>query len=331
MKSPLVSRILKKLAKRAGVKVNLEPNWGFVGQVVLPDGRKRYFRNTSLDLNPLGASEVARDKDYSNYFMGKMGYPIVPGKSFFSDKLSTALKSKRNIDAGWRYAQKIGLPVIVKPNSRSQGVGVSKVSNKKDFYAAAKFVFKKDNVMLVQRALTGKDYRIVVLDKEVISAYERLPLTVVGDGKSSISKLLGLLQKKFTREGRDTMINPEDFRIKAKLRRQGLKMNFVPKKNEKITLLDNANLSAGGMALDVTEIIHPGFKKIAIKLTRDMGLRYCGVDLMVVGDIAKAPLKYWVLEINAAAGLDHYVSLGKKQARIVNDLYLKVLRAMKKS
>ncbi len=331
MKSPLVSRILKKLARRAGVRVNLEPNWGFVGQVVLPNGRKRYFRNTNLDLNPLGASEVARDKDYSNYFMGKMGYPIVPGKSFFSDKLSTALKSKRNIDAGWRYAQKIGLPVIVKPNSRSQGVGVSKVINKKDFYAAARFVFKKDNVMLVQRALTGKDYRIVVLDKEVISAYERLPLTVIGDGKSSISKLLSLLQKKFTREGRDTMINPEDFRIKTKLRRQGLKMNFIPKKNERITLLDNANLSAGGMALDVTEIIHPGFKKIAVKLTHDMGLRYCGVDLMVEGDIAKAPLKYWVLEINAAAGLDHYVSLGKKQARIVNDLYFKVLRAMKKS
>ena len=59
-----------------------------------------------------------------------------------------------------------------------------------------------------------------------------------------------------------------------------------------------------------------------------MGLRLCGVDLMIADDIGKPPRKYWVLEINAAPGLDHYASGGKEQRRIVEELYLEVLIAM---
>jgi len=61
-----------------------------------------------------------------------------------------------------------------------------------------------------------------------------------------------------------------------------------------------------------------------------MGLRLCGVDLMVHGDIRENPKKYWVLEINAAPGLDHYVKTGKAQQKIVEDLYLKVLKSLQK-
>jgi D-alanine-D-alanine ligase-like ATP-grasp enzyme len=59
-----------------------------------------------------------------------------------------------------------------------------------------------------------------------------------------------------------------------------------------------------------------------------MGLRICGVDLMVDGDIASSPSRYWILEVNAAPGLDHYAKAGKAQKKIVEDMYLKVLKAM---
>ena len=107
-------------------------------------------------------------------------------------------------------------------------------------------------------------------------------------------------------------------------------MKSIPASGEKIFLLDNANLSTGGDSVDVTDNVHPDFKKIAIDLTRDMGLRLCGVDLMIAGDITQKPNKYWVLEINAAPGLDHYVKTGKKQEQIVEDLYLKVLKSIEK-
>ena len=73
--SPLLGRILKKIAPRIGAAVMLEPKWNIVGQINFKNGKKSYFRYSSLDLNPLGASEISKDKDFAYFFMGKMGYP----------------------------------------------------------------------------------------------------------------------------------------------------------------------------------------------------------------------------------------------------------------
>ena len=176
--------------------------------------------------------------------------------------------------------------------------------------------------------VTGKDYRIVVLDKRIISAYERVPLHVCGDGTSSIKKLLKIKQSEFVRDGRDTTLHAEDPRILTKLSRTGFTYRSVPLKGEKVYLLDNANLSTGGDSVDVTHLVHPEFAAIAVALTHDMGLRLCGVDLMIEGDISQKPHTYWVLEINSAPGLDHYVQTGTAQQKIVEDMYLEVLKSM---
>src|SRR3989338_3584172 len=253
MKEALVSKTLSKLAKRAGVKIHLEPKWRVVGQIELPNGEKSYFRNSALDLNPLGASAVTSDKDYAAYFMKRMGYPVVPGEAFYSEAMCKMLRSPRNIHAAWRYARRRVLPAIVKPNNKWQGMGVAKVYSKTEFYRAARAILTYSNVLLVQRALTGKDYRVVVLDREVISAYERIPLRVTGDGRKSIAQLLSSLQRQFKKTGRDTVIDPKDFRIRAKLKREGMTLRPVPRKGQTVVLLDNANLSTGGMAVDVTK------------------------------------------------------------------------------
>jgi D-alanine-D-alanine ligase-like ATP-grasp enzyme len=329
---PILASILKKIAPKIGARVFIEPIWQVVGQITFKSGKNSYFRYNTLNLNPMGSSEISRDKDYSNLFMAKMGYPIVPGsKTFFSDNWADVIGSPdRKIDAAYTHAKKIGLPVIVKPNSGSQGVGVSMVHNKKEFCIAVRGIFRHDKIVLVQKPVQGKDYRVVVLDKKVISAYERIPLNIVGDGKSSILRLLETRQIKFNKSGRDTHIKTTDPRIVTKLAHQGLKLSSIPNKGQRIFLLDNANLSTGGDSIDVTDRVHPRFKAIAAKLTHDMGLRLCGVDLMIEGDISENPKKYWVLEINSAPGLDHYAKIGKSQERIVEDLYLEVLRHMEK-
>jgi D-alanine-D-alanine ligase-like ATP-grasp enzyme len=325
---PLLQQIFRKLAPKVGATIVVEPEWKVVGQIIFKNGRKRYFRGSTLDLNPVGASDIAKDKDYANFFMKRMGYSTIPGKSFFSVAHCKAIRSKKNIDAAYRYAVSIGFPVIVKPNSGSQGVGVAKVFTKRDFYHAMRFIFARDRVALVQTPISGNEYRIVVLDDKVISAYQRIPLNIVGDGKSTIRQLLAKKQKDFVVSGRDTIIRAEDDRIAHNLKRQSFDMRSIVSRGERIILLDNANLSTGGDAIDVTQAIHSSFKKIAVRLTRDMGLRMCGVDLMVVGDIAEKPSRYWIIEINAAPGLDHYVKTGKAQQKIVEDMYLEVLKAL---
>jgi D-alanine-D-alanine ligase-like ATP-grasp enzyme len=325
---PLVSQIFSKIAPKIGAKVVLEPDWKIAGQVIFKSGRKRYFRYSSIDLNTLGASEISKDKDYANFFMKKMGYPTIEGKTFFAAKWAKALGSPRTIDAAYRYAVKMGFPVIVKPNSGSQGKGVALVHTRREFYTALRRIFALDRIALVQQPVSGKDYHLVVLDNRIISAYERVPLNVIGDGHSTIRLLLKKKQQAFIASSRDTTIKVNDPRIQTKLTRSGLSFRYVPKKDERVFLLDNANLSTGGDSIDVTDQVHPQFHNVAVKLTADMGLRLCGVDLMIEGDIAETPDKYHVLEINSAPGLDHYVKGGRKQQKIVEEMYLEVLKSM---
>jgi D-alanine-D-alanine ligase-like ATP-grasp enzyme len=281
-------------------------------------------------LNPLGASRVCSDKDYANFFMSRMGYPTIPGKAFYSDAHSKAIGSKLNIDAAYAYGKRLGFPLIVKPNSGSQGRDVRLVHNEREFYRGLRAVFKHDRVGLVQRAVYGKEYRVVVLDKEIISAYQRIALNVVGDGHSSMKSLLKKKMRAFVKSGRDTEIDFNDPRIKNKLMVQKMNFNSVPKRGEQIFLLDNANLSAGGDSVELTDVVHPQFKKVLVALTRDMGLRLAGVDVMIEGDITQKPGTYWILEINDAPGFDHYAKTGKAQEKIVEDIYLKVLKAMER-
>ena len=49
-----------------------------------------------------------------------------------------------------------------------------------------------------------------------------------------------------------------------------------------------------------------------------------------ITDIKHKPAKYWVIEVNSAPGLDHYVTTGKAQQKIVEDMYLQVLKSMQK-
>lgn len=330
---PYLTKLIKKLAPKVGARVIIEPEWGIAVQIIYGNGVVRSLRMYSLDLNHIASSDIARDKDYAKFFMRKRGFPVAEGQTIFEKNWAKIVKSNRTISYGIKYAKGLGYPVVVKPNSKSQGMDVCLVWNKKELECALSEVFKSDKVALMEKYLPGRDYRVVVLDGEIISAYERVALSVVGDGKHSILALLKQKQKTFTAQGRDTRINVNDKRIKIKLKHLDYTLGSILSKNKKIYLLDNANLSSGGDSMDVTDSIHSDFKKIAINLTRDMGLRIAGVDIMITkGDITKNPedCSYYIIEINAAPGLDHYVTTGSAQKKIVEAMYLKVLRALGK-
>jgi D-alanine-D-alanine ligase-like ATP-grasp enzyme len=332
-KTPYLTGVIKKLAPKIGARALIEPEWKIAGQIIYKNGVVRSLRMYALDLNPIASSEIAIDKDYSKFFMKQKGYPVAEGVTIFEKSWAKVVGSKRDISYTGKYAKKLGYPLIVKPNSKSQGVGVTLVHNSKELRQALVEVHKGDRVGLLEKYIPGKDYRVVVLDKDIISAYERVPLSVTGDGRSTVLALLQRKQKQFISSERDTRINFKDRRMKLKLSKYGYSFRSILPKGEKIYLLDNANLSSGGDSLDVTKRIHPGFKKTAINLTRDMGLRIAGVDIMVTkGDITKPPEGngYYIIEINAAPGLDHYVTTGKAQKKIVEDMYLKVLKALGK-
>jgi D-alanine-D-alanine ligase-like ATP-grasp enzyme len=325
---PILGDVISTLAPRIGATFLLEPEWGIVGQITFKSGRRRYIKYSSLDANAQAAAEIAKDKGFSEFFMGSMGYPVIEGRAFFSADWARTIGSDQGIDAAHQYAQSLGFPVMVKPNAGSQGVGVCKAFDRESLKRALEHAFTKDRVVLVQRVVTGRDYRIVVLDDEIILGIERTPLNVTGDGEHTVAELLDHKLVDFVTASGDTVVKATDDRVTGRLKEQGLTADSVPAAGQKVFILDNANLSTGGDAVEVTDAIHAGFKEIAVRLTKDMGLRLCAVDLMIEGDINDAPDRYHVLEVNASPGFDHYARLGDKQRKVVEDLYLKILEGL---
>jgi len=326
----LFLRVLEKEASKIGIKVMREKRWGVYTQIIYPNGKVKFVRYGNPSVNPDSASFLARDKDYTYHFLKAMGYPTIPGEAFFSNYLSSKVHSKRNIDAGWKYAKKIGLPVIVKPNSGSQGVNVSAVYDKEQYYRAVNEIFKSDDVVLVQKYIKACDFRIVVFDGKVIACYQRLPLKVTGARKSTISELLEKKARALASQKRSFIVRGEkDVRIINELSKDGFNFKYIPKKGRIVQLLSNANLSSGGKALDFTDRICPYFSNKAIEITKKMGLKLCGVDLFVPKDITNPPKKgekWYVIEINSSPGLDGFASSGRDQKRRVVSFYKSLLR-----
>jgi D-alanine-D-alanine ligase-like ATP-grasp enzyme len=319
--------ILARVAPALGAEVILEPEFKVVGLIRFPNGRQSYFWHNKLNLNSVSAARIAQDKGYTCFFLDRLGFAVPRTRTFFAPRLRRRLGSDRDLGAAYAYARELGLPVYVKPCRRSQGEGVTLVDSRASLEAAARRIFERDQVLLVQEACAGRDYRVVVLDGEVISAYERVPLAVTGDGSSSVAELLAAKQRTFELEGRDTRIDFEDPRLAAGLRRQRLSKASVLPAGRQATLLEVANLSCGGTTIEITDRLHPTVASLSARIAAALDLRFAGIDVMTAD--ATQPLgAYAVLEVNSAPGLDHYGGSGPEHVARIDRLYSKVLEAI---
>jgi D-alanine-D-alanine ligase-like ATP-grasp enzyme len=332
MRYPFAAKMIEQLAPALGIGVELEPEFGFAGELILQDGRRHVFRNTNFNLNPAGSHEIARDKAYTKFFLQKHGFGVPEGQTFFSPVLlnNLPIAKRRGMDQALTYANQLGYPVFIKPNQKSQGELVCKAYNDQDLLTFAKQIFAVDTVLLIEKTCVGRDYRVVVLDGQMISAYERRPLAITGDDNATIQELLSQQKFALPEQNRpNSEIALDDPRIAVKLRELNLKQTDVLPMGVQVNLLDNANLSTGGTSVDVTEQIHESFKLIAANAARTIGLRLAGVDMMTPDICTPANQQSWVIiELNGSPGLDNYASLGQVQLERVKDLYKKILLAL---
>lgn len=324
----LAASLLAELADELGLEFLVEPEFGYAGQLTLPNGERRYCRGTIFDINPAGATEIANDKAWTSFFLQSLGYPVPVGETFFSREWCDVIGSDRGAEAAWSYALSLGLPVVVKPNSKSQGVGVSIARSREEFDDAVDDACAHDRVFLVQKPARGADHRIVVLDGEVVSAYQRDPLTITGDGVSTVASLIRQREARFRTSGRGTRIPRDDRRVITVLRHQNLGLDAVPVAGRVVLLLPIANLSAGGEAHDITETLHADWSKLCATIARDMNLRLAGIDILSEEPLSLPPSSFTVLEVNAAPGLDNYAATGAIQKERVRNLYRRILRAL---
>jgi D-alanine-D-alanine ligase-like ATP-grasp enzyme len=330
MSSSFIADILRRIAPRIGARVVLEPLDERVGYLTFADGRRSYFRDNRFELNPLGSIRVAQDKQYCSYFLGSFGYQVPAELSFWNPCRFPRAIHQRGIVEALLFADSIGYPVFVKPNDKSQGLAVRKAYSPSELRRCAARALACSDVAIVQEACRGKDFRIVVLDGEVISAYERIPLMIIGDGLRNVRQLLTQRQRQFRSRGRDTTLRIDD-EVRDCLKRRRMNLSSIPLPHQRVSLRDVANLSGGGESRDITSILHPDFARLACSVARDLCLRFCGIDLIATD--ATAPLKtYAILEVNSAPGLDHYaLRSAAVQRQLVDSLYMRVLKAVERT
>ncbi|MFK7932709.1 MAG: cyanophycin synthetase [Saprospiraceae bacterium] len=330
MKIPSVSNRLKRLVPQIGGQLFLEPHYGFAGRIEFANGKISYYYHSTLDINPSGVSRIVKDKAYTSFFLRELGFNTPNEKTFFTERKNKRVQKKSSIVDAQAFAEQIGYPVIVKANSLSLGIGVYFVHQAEDFAHYAEKVLEEDSVGIVQRAYQGNDYRVVVYDNQIFAAYQRVPLSIIGDGETSIQDLVLLKQKALKDSKRDVLLELTDARIQVTLQAQQLSFDSILPLGKKFNLLPNANLSDGGVAVDVTTTIHPYFQAIAINATQKMGLNLCGVDIMC-RDLRERDENYVIIELNSSPGLDGYASLSTEHDQKVDDLYLNILRKLENS
>lgn len=319
-------RMLELAAAKLNLSCSVEPAFRHAGVIQNSEGKPFYFKLSALDCNTLGASRIAHDKDYTYFFLKRRGYYLPESRAFFSEHWCAVNNTTNNLAAACAYAESAGYPRIVKPNSKSQGVGVQKVHNEEQLEEALHRIFAIDDIALLQEVVPGLDYRLLVYKERLVAAYVRRPLSVIGDGKTTLEVLTEKTLTELSKKSRPH-IRKEHLKesVYDHLRKEYDTLRLIPNKEEVVALLPNANLSMGGAAYNVTSELHSSYIELALSVTRDMGLTFAGIDIIAEDNISKPIGKYAIIEVNAMPGLEHFAALGQHEMNTVRCLYEEIL------
>ena len=270
--------------------------------------KQRRIQAAEIDATSAVAESIAQDKDLTKRLLHAAGVPVPLGRPVASP------------DEGWAVALEVGLPVVVKPQDGNQGKGVTVNITERAALDAAYANAIEYGTVMVERFLPGHDFRLLVVGDQLVAAARREPPQVLGDALHTVRELVDLVNLDPRRgEGHATSLTKirlDDIAV-ARLAAQGLTPDSVPAKGQRVILRNNANLSTGGSATDVTDDVHPDVAARAVEAAQMIGLHICGVDL--VCESVLRPIEEQgggFVEVNAAPGLRMHLapSYGKPRA-----------------
>jgi cyanophycin synthetase len=256
------------------------------------------------------AVELASDKEETNKLLATLGLPVPK-----QELVQTA-------DAAARAARRMGYPVVVKPYNGNHGRAVAIHLTTEDAvrtaFAAAQEVSRS---VLVESFVTGDDHRLLVVNGVLVAATRRTPGAVTGDGSHTIAELVDIVNRDPRRGiGHEKVLTRLDLDAQAQrlLDKGGYTAETVPADGEIVYLRSTANLSTGGTATDVTDVIHPDNAEMAVRAIQAIGLDVGGVDFLTP-DITESYKKHGgaICEVNAAPGFRMHSAPSEGRARDV--------------
>jgi len=241
------------------------------------------------------AVEIACDKEETKNLLDASEIPVPKGRIVYDEEdLQNTI-------------HKIGYPIVTKPVNGNHGKGATtNIRTWEDAVAGLRAAKVYGRAVICEKFITGRDYRVLVINYKFVAAALRTPAAVMGDGLHTIQELIDIVnsdpRRGYGHEKVLTAIKVDDFTVDM-LAKKGYNIHTVPEAREEVWLKPTANLSTGGTATDVTDFVHPTNVFMCERIARIIGLNICGIDIMA--DNLSVPLSEnggSVLEVNAAPG-----------------------------
>jgi cyanophycin synthetase len=258
--------------------------------------QKRIQATVTSETSSIGV-ELACDKEDTKYLLEQAEVDVPRGD---------IIRREKSLEDACKY---VGYPLVIKPVDGNHGRGITVNIQKYDTALVAFNHAKessKSGAIIVEKFIVGEDYRLLVINNVLVAGAIRTPAHVIGDGKSTIQELIDIVnsdsRRGFGHENVLTKITTNELTINI-VKEAGYTLESVIPVDERLILKDTANLSTGGTAEDITDIIHPANVSMVERISKIIDLDICGIDIMTT-DISK-PLSETggaVLEVNAGPG-----------------------------
>ncbi len=247
------------------------------------------------------AVEIACDKEETKNILDAAGIPVPKGYIVYDEEdLEDAVS-------------RIGYPIVLKPVNGNHGRGATiNIQNWEDAKVALQAAKRVSRGVICERFITGFDFRLLVINYKLVAAAKRTPACVTGDGKHTIQQLIDEVNKDprrgYGHEKVLTAIKVDEMTLNI-LRDKGLELSDVLPAGETLYLKSTANLSTGGTATDITDLVHPYNVFMAERIARVVGLDICGIDIMAP-DLTTSIRENGgaILEVNAAPGFRMHIA-----------------------
>ena len=258
--------------------------------------QKRIQATVTSETSSIGV-ELACDKEDTKYLLEQAEVEVPKGE---------IIRRERSLKEACRY---VGYPLVIKPVDGNHGRGITvDIQNYDDALVGFRHAKEssRSGAIIVEKFITGEDYRLLVINNVLVAGALRTPAHVTGNGKSTVQELIDEVnndpRRGFGHENVLTKITINELTLTI-IKDSGYTLDAVLPDGEQLILKDTANLSTGGTAEDITDIIHPSNVSMAERISKIIDLDICGIDIMTT-DISK-PLTETggaVLEVNAGPG-----------------------------
>ncbi len=275
---------------------------------------------TITSKTPHIAVEISCDKEDTHNLLRDLGLPVPQQRLVYSDREAV------------RAARTIGYPVVLKPLDANHGRGVS-INLVEDEQVKTAYQVARENArgrsVLVESFIEGMDHRMLVVNDELVAVAKRVPGHVKGDGKSTIAELIDIVNEDPRRGiGHEKVLTrlELDHQAERLMEKADFDPSTVLPEGEVFFLRSTANLSTGGTAIDLTDIVHPDNREMAVRAVQSVGLDIGGVDFLS-SDITQSykDVGGAIVEVNAAPGFRMHLAPSEGEPRDVSGKVMDML------